>query len=737
LDGIVKLTSVVADGSSVIGTGTLLSDGRHILTAAHVLTDSDGNIAEASTKIEFFLPFPGEPDVPVPYENVPASSFHIHPGWHGTSSILVPDNDLAIIDLPSLAPPGAEGRDIYRGTDEVGQTFQVVGYGKTGTGDTGDTIADHEKRQGLNVFDTADDGKLEFLFRRVANQVFVAHGDSGGPDLVDGKIAGVNSMIRETFGEPDSTFGERAFSTRVSAYADWIDAQTTGVHPLVLDMHQRADEGDGIRDRIDVRVAGGNLEIRVNGQLFHSEAAANVSSLKIIGSNDSEDIVIAGPLGMDVSVDAGIASITDNVPQSLTVLGTAGPDTVKVGPDTVTLGGNTITFKNVQLTVDTLGGNDTLIGPDSPNQWSLKGTNGGTLSSLVTFTNVENLQGGTAADAFSVGLGASLSGRLNGGGGGDSLTYPAFTTPVTINLQLGTATAIGGGISNFTSVFGGFSDANTLIGRNQSTLWNLTGINAGQMISGGNTLAYSGFENLQGGTASDTFRISNAGGVTGSLDGGKGVPVPGGITMDTLDYSLRTTGVVVDLTRGLIPGAPKAFGIEGVIGTPKDDLLRGDARDNVLQGGGGFDILIGMDGKDKLVAGSTGRCILIGGRGQDMLVGGNPYTNPLVGRPVSDGSDLLIGGMTSFDQDNQALTAILTEWRRTDRTYAQRVQDLRTGVPVGTGAVARLTTATVLDDGVADQIAGQGGDDWFWGLATEVADRSKLISQPGTLELIN
>jgi hypothetical protein len=43
----------------------------------------------------------------------------------------------------------------------------------------------------------------------------------------------------------------------------------------------------------------------------------------------------------------------------------------------------------------------------------------------------------------------------------------------------------------------------------------------------------------------------------------------------------------------------------------------------------------------------------------------------------------------------------------------------------------------VLDDGVADQMAGQGGDDWFWGLATEVADRSRLISQPGILELIN
>src|SRR5262245_34565445 len=119
-----------------------------------------------------------------------------------------------------------------------------------------------------------------------------------------------------------------------------------------------------------------------------------------------------------------------------------------------------------------------------------------------------------------------------------------------------------------------------------------------------------------------------------------------------------------------------------------------------------------------------------------MLVGDSPSTDPL-GRLASDGSDLLIGGLTSFDDDDLALTAIRNEWRRNDRTYAQRVQDRRTGVPVSAGVVAQLTTTTVQDDGVADQIAGQGGDDWFWGLATEVTDRSKLISQPGTLEFIN
>jgi Ca2+-binding RTX toxin-like protein len=193
---------------------------------------------------------------------------------------------------------------------------------------------------------------------------------------------------------------------------------------------------------------------------------------------------------------------------------------------------------------------------------------------------------------------------------------------------------------------------------------------------------------------------------------------------------------MVDLTRGLVPGTRQAINMEAVTGSPKDDLLRGDARSNILVGGGGFDILVGEDGDDKLMAGNTGRCVLIGGRGQDTLVGGDPSIDPLTLRRF-DGGDLLIGGRTTFDGDPLALNAIRNEWRRTDRTYEQRIAALRTGVPVSTGVVAQLTTATVPDDGVVDQLAGKGGDDWFWALRTEVIDRAALLSRAGPLEFIN
>jgi hypothetical protein len=784
-DGVVRVMLL----GNTIGTGTLLSDGRHVLTAAHVLTDSStSNAVNNGAVIQVEFTVPEGHHRTIDYDVTP-DHYHIHPGWDGNP---LHGNDLALMELPFLAPIDAERRDIYRGTDEVGQFFQVVGYGQTGTGDEGATTHDPnpDKRLGVNDFDDAQvlsylpadpprhgfqvdptaGQLLKFEFDSVQHEDFVAHGDSGGPDLLGGRIAGVNSFVRETTaasvllsGDFESQFGESAYSARVSSFASWIDSLTTGPQPLVIDMTKQPDGDDGIRDTIDVRVTNGNLEVRVNGRLYDSEPVANVSSLEIDGSTDSEDFVTSGPLGMNVILDAKVGMGAQ--PQTLTVLGTSGADNVIVDPVQVTFGGHTITFKGDERIVNTLGGNDvitldgpsldplhviggegvdTLIGPNGGNHWFLKGTNGGTLTPVLsfaeeTFADVENLQGGPAGDAFIFGLG-SVTGTVDGGGGSGILDYTTVFGPVTVDLQNGTASFVGGGFSNITRVIGSASGNDALIGRNVSTVWTLTALNAGQINGSAlqSALSFSGFENLAGGTASDTFQFTDAGGVSGTLSGGgKGVVLPGGTSVDTLDYSLRTTGVVVDLTRGLIPGVGKAVGFEGVIGTPKDDLLRGDAGNNILQGGGGFDILIGEDGNDELIASGAGRSILIGGRGRDLLVGGGVPSDPLNPKLNNSGSDLLIGGLTDFDDNDLALTAIMNEWRRSDLTYAQRVQDLRTGVPVGAGVVAQLTTTTVHDDGAVDKMTGQGGDDWFWGLAAEVTDRSKLFSQPGTLEFIN
>ena len=75
--------------------------------------------------------------------------------------------------------------------------------------------------------------------------------------------------------------------------------------------------------------------------------------------------------------------------------------------------------------------------------------------------------------------------------------------------------------------------------------------------------SFAGFENLLGGTASDTFKFSPAGAISGSINGGGGG--------DWLDYSLFTTPVSVNLATGAatrVAGAAsgKVAGIQNVVG---------------------------------------------------------------------------------------------------------------------------------------------------------------------------
>src|SRR5262249_1691352 len=76
--------------------------------------------------------------------------------------------------------------------------------------------------------------------------------------------------------------------------------------------------------------------------------------------------------------------------------------------------------------------------------------------------------------------------------------------------------------------------------------------------------------------------------------------------------------------------------------------LYGDAGNDRLKGGAGYNILQGGADNDVLLGGSS-RNLLIGGLGADQLTG-------------NGGSDILIGGRTAFDANDAALAAIMAEW---------------------------------------------------------------------------
>ena len=74
-------------------------------------------------------------------------------------------------------------------------------------------------------------------------------------------------------------------------------------------------------------------------------------------------------------------------------------------------------------------------------------------------------------------------------------------------------------------------------------------------------------------------------------------------------------------------------------GTPGDDVLEGDHRNNVLVGGYGNDTLRGGPGVD----------ILIGGRGDDVLIGG--ADNDIYIWNLGDGNDTIINSTSGSEID--------------------------------------------------------------------------------------
>jgi Ca2+-binding RTX toxin-like protein len=124
------------------------------------------------------------------------------------------------------------------------------------------------------------------------------------------------------------------------------------------------------------------------------------------------------------------------------------------------------------------------------------------------------------------------------------------------------------------------------------------------------------------------------------------------------------------------------------------EMYGGDGNDR-LSGGAGDDLLVGGLGNDDL-SGGSGRDILIGGAGTDHLVG-------------NADDDILIGSTTIYDANFAALHAIMKEWSRLDLASALRIDHLKHGG--GLNGLFLLDDAAILDDGLADILAGSSGDD--------------------------
>ncbi len=204
---------------------------------------------------------------------------------------------------------------------------------------------------------------------------------------------------------------------------------------------------------------------------------------------------------------------------------------------------------------------DTLIGADAPNTWSIVGPDRGSLNVTLFFDGFENLVGGSDIDEFILNAGGSISGSIDGMAGADRLNYAPRAAAVAVSLGTSTATDVAAfaGIEAFI----GSAAPDSLQGPNAANTWSISGANTGNVGGAG----WSSFENLIGGTLSDTFVFADAAGVSGIINGGGNT--------DTLDYAAYTTAITVNLASGAATGTGGVLSIERFIGGSASDTLIG------------------------------------------------------------------------------------------------------------------------------------------------------------------
>jgi hypothetical protein len=245
------------------------------------------------------------------------------------------------------------------------------------------------------------------------------------------------------------------------------------------------------------------------------------------------------------------------------------------GTDTYNLSGGT--SATAAVSVNGGGGANTLLGSNAGNLWAITGADTGSLSGTayptsVTFSQVGNLHAGTGGDTFQFADGATLSGRLIGGGG-DTLDDRAYSTTVIVDLQRGVATGVGAGpagpagaVSGIGTVYGG-------IGGGSWGAYNL--------LIGGPT----GGNTLYGGTGRRNILV--AGGGSSTLNGGDQDDL---LIAGTTNYD-NQTGLVWWLQIGAYWAGTDPFL------TRKDHLLTGNGvapmNGNTVTGNGGGNTLNG------------------------------------------------------------------------------------------------------------------------------------------------
>jgi len=392
------------------------------------------------------------------------------------------------------------------------------------------------------------------------------------------------------------------------------------------------DTLNGLSEDSTWTLDGANSQYANGGRAFGFDSSVETlnggSGADVFNLIGSENGTLNGGAGADIFHLAEGAALTGKLNGGL-------------GLDTLSFAGN-ITGRNIKLTglgtsdgftgeaaggtfdnVDILlGGNasDSLTGLSS-GVWQINGNDTYTSGNALAFSAIENLIGGPGADTFSVSGSEIFNGVLDGQSGIDTLTFVVSGIERHVTLTgVGDLSGFNGseaspssGFANIDILIGSSIIADSLTGANLAATWDIDAL-VGNQYTINPTLDFSGFETLIGGSDGDTFNIS--GSQTVDLRGGAGDDtfifadnanldgtINGGahLVVDTLDYSVFSLDVTVNIATGEATSTKGISNIESIMGGSGANTITGDDGDNILFGGPSNDTLIGGQGNDTYI----------------------------------------------------------------------------------------------------------------------------------------
>jgi hypothetical protein len=177
----------------------------------------------------------------------------VYPSWNGN---FWSGFDIGLVHLAKPVD-NIKPAQLYTGSSELNQLDTVVGFGKTGNVDSGDTQSDGLKRAAQNVISQIENKRLLVAdidkplppgtmplgySHSLPLEGLIAPGDSGGGLFITTAtgtyLAGINSFVGSDSCSSGSCSSSFSGHTRVSAFSDWIEARIRGDDPMVANPSQ-------------------------------------------------------------------------------------------------------------------------------------------------------------------------------------------------------------------------------------------------------------------------------------------------------------------------------------------------------------------------------------------------------------------------------------------------------------------------------------------------------------------